>query len=385
MAEMIYFDNAATTYPKPSSVLSAMKNALEFYGANPGRGGHDMAFRTAEKIYETRVEAADLFHLPEPECVIFTKNCTEALNTVLWGLAEKGGHFLSSSLEHNAVARPLAAIEREEICTWSTADIGVTEEETIKNFKEGIKENTIAIVCTAASNVFGTRLPLKKLSKLAKEKGLYFIVDAAQGAGILNLDMQSLGIDFLCAAGHKGLYGPMGTGLLLCNNPKLLKPLMQGGTGSQSMLLQQPNIYPDRLESGTLNVPGIIALAEGIRFVKKQGVEALYQKEMRHIIKIYEALSTCPEIQLYEDVTNPCKQFVPLLSFNIKGKHSEEVGTALAEDGIAVRAGLHCAPLAHKFYHTEEQGAVRICPSAFTTEKDVNCLLNSIFKIAKSG
>lgn len=382
---MIYFDNAATTYPKPTAVISTMQNAMYMYGANPGRGGHDMAFQTAQKIYEAREMIASFFHLSNPEGVIFTKNCTEALNTVLWGISKPGGHFLSSSLEHNAVARPLEAIQRAGICHWDTADIGETEEETIEHFKKAIQSNTIAIVCTAASNVFGIRMPLEKLGRLAKEKGLFFIVDAAQGAGIIDLDMQALGIDFLCAPGHKGLYGPMGTGFLLCNNTeKLLVPLMQGGTGSQSMSLLQPDVYPDRLESGTLNVPGILGLAEGVRFVKNRGIENLYQQEMQQIFRIYDALSSSPQIELYENIRNSDKKFVPLLPFNIRDKDSEEVGLRLAEDGVAVRAGLHCAPLAHKFYHTEEQGTVRICPSVFTTEKDVNSLLNSIFKIAKS-
>ena len=380
---MIYFDNAATTYPKPRRVVETMQTALLQYGVNPGRGGYEIAFQVAEKIYKTREKIASFFDLSNPENVIFTKNCTEALNIVLKGLAKPGGHFICSSLEHNAVVRPLEALSQRQISTWSYAAVEADSEKTIENFKRKIQKNTIAIVCTAASNVFGICPPLEKLSKLAHENGLYFVVDAAQGAGILPLFMNTINIDFLCTPGHKGLYGPMGTGILLCKEKTpLLSPLQEGGTGSLSIQVEQPDFYPDRLESGTLNIPGIFGLSAAMDFISKIGYEEIFTKEMQWMRQIEEVLRTIKNLELYTNYEEGC--FVPLLSFNIKNKSSESIGFALANENIAVRAGLHCAPLAHKNLHTIDQGTVRICPSYFTTEKDVKSLLNSIIKIAKA-
>lgn len=384
MGDLIYFDNAATTYPKPQSVLAAVSSAPRLYGANPGRAGHKMAFETANQVYAAREAVSELFDLGAPERVIFTKNCTEALNDVIKGLARPGGHFVCSDLEHNAVARPLQALKMQNICDWSMAHVGESTEETLRNFKNRLRKNTIAIICTGASNVFGTALPIRELSKLAHENGVLLVVDAAQTAGILPMHMREYGIDFLCAPGHKGLYGPMGTGILLCNCDKPLRTIMEGGTGTLSAQLAQPDDYPERLESGTLNVPGILGLAAGVRFVSGKGEARIYRHEMQQIRYVYDALRRMRNIELYTDLDAPAVQFVPLLSFNVRGKHSEETAQLLSYDGIAVRAGLHCAGLAHKAYHTEETGTVRICPSVFTAKRDVNSLLNSVFKIAKA-
>ncbi|MGN0570573.1 MAG: aminotransferase class V-fold PLP-dependent enzyme [Candidatus Fimenecus sp.] len=382
---MTYFDNAATTFPKPQAVLRAMQTAAVRYGANPGRAGHALAVETAEQVYKARETVADFFELPQCENVIFTKNCTEALNTAIKGLAKRGGHFVCSDLEHNAVVRPLEALRLQGVCTWTAAQVTDTEEETVENFRKCLRPNTIAIVCTGASNVFGKTLPIQALASLAHQHGVLLVADAAQTAGILPISMQKDGIDFLCAPGHKGLYGVMGTGVLLCNCETVLKPLTEGGTGVLSAQLTQPETYPERLESGTLNVPGILAAAQGVRFVKKQGTEHIYDKEMRHMLRIEAALRDIEKIELYTDLSAQPAGYVPLLSFNVQGLHSEETAARLSEANIAVRAGLHCAGLAHKKYQTLERGTVRICPSVFTTEKDVNSLLNSIFKIAKSA
>lgn len=382
---MIYFDNAATTYPKPPSVLRAVQTAVTRYGANPGRAGHKLAVETAQQVYFARETVARFFDLPSCENVIFTKNCTEALNTVIKGLAQKGGHFVCSDLEHNAVVRPLEALRLQGLCTWTAASVGETDEETVENFKKCLRPNTTAIICTGASNVFGKRLPIRALADLAHKYGIRIAVDAAQTAGITPISMQKDGIDFLCAPGHKGLYGIMGTGVLLCNCDVLLKPLTQGGTGVLSAQLTQPETYPERLESGTVNVPGILSLTAGIQFAERKGVERIYARETAHTVRIETALREMKNIALYTDAAAQNKAYVPLLSFNVHGMHSEEVAAQLSADDIAVRAGLHCAVLAHTAYNTAEIGTVRICPSVFTTEKDVNSLLNSIFKIAKSA
>lgn len=381
---MNYFDNAATTYPKPRTVVSALSESTIRYGANPGRAGHKMAYDTAEKVYAAREAVSDFFDLDAPERVVFTKNCTESLNLVIKGLARRGGHFVCSDLEHNAVARPLEALKTQKICDWSMAHVGKTDEETVSSFERSLRKNTIAIICTGASNVFGKALPIRKLSKLAHEHGVLLVVDAAQSAGVLPIRIREDGVDFLCAPGHKSLYGPMGTGILLCASSKPLATIIEGGTGTLSAKLTQPENYPERMESGTLNVPGIIALSEGVKFVARKGEKQIYCHEMRLIKSVFDCLQTMPNVVLYTDLNSPTERFVPLLSFNILGKHSEETAQLLAADGIAVRAGLHCAGLAHKAYHTEETGTVRICPSVFTTEKDVNSLLNSVFKIAKA-
>lgn len=381
---MNYFDNAATTYPKPRAVISSLSESAMCFGANPGRSGHKMAYDTAEKIYNTRETISDFFDLGMPDRVIFTKNCTESLNLVIKGLALRGGHFVCSDLEHNAVARPLEALKAQKICDWSMAHVGKTDEETLFSFERCMRKNTLAIICTAASNVFGKVLPIQKLANLAHKHGVVLVVDAAQAAGVLPMHMRESGIDFLCAPGHKGLYGPMGTGVLLCASSKPLATIIEGGTGTLSAQLTQPENYPERLESGTLNVLGIIALSEGVRFVAQKGEAQIYRHEMRLMKFAFERLQSMPNVILYTDLNSPTERFVPLLSFNILGKHSEETAQLLAAEGIAVRAGLHCAGLAHKAYHTEETGTVRICPSVFTKEKDVNSLLNSVFKIAKA-
>lgn len=381
---MIYFDNAATTFPKPRAVTQALTQATARYGANPGRAGHRMAYETAEQVYAAREAVSDFFALGKPENVIFTKNCTESLNTVIFGLARRSGHFVCSDLEHNAVVRPLEALRRKGMCTWTAAHIGETDEETLANFARALQKNTVAIVCTGASNVFGKRAPLKKLAALAHKNGIPLIADAAQTAGVVPISLQESGIDFLCAPGHKGLYGIMGTGLLLCNSEIPLEPLTYGGTGTLSAQMTQPEAYPERLESGTVNVPGILALEKGIRFVQQKGVSRIYAHEMHVVKNMCEAFRQIPNILLYTDILEQPQSYVPLLSFNVHGLHSEETAAKLSESGIAVRAGLHCAPFAHNTYGTQTPGTVRICPSVFTTEKDVNSLLNSVFKIAKA-
>lgn len=382
---MIYFDNAATTYPKPPEVIKTMSRATVRYGANPGRGGHKMSYLTSEAVYGTRKRVAEFFGTDAPENVIFTKNCTEALNIVIKGLCVPGCRFICSSLDHNAVIRPLEALRRSGTADYDIAPVGKTDDETVANFKRLLRSNTRAVICTGASNVFGERLPTAKLARLAHENGTLFILDAAQTAGIVNIDMRRDEIDFLCTAGHKGLYGPMGTGLLVINSDEHLNSLIEGGTGSFSAVLSQPEIYPDRFESGTLNVPGILSLGEGIRFVSDRGVSRIYKSEQGHIADIYKALKNIPNVRLYTDPFSSEKSYVPLLSFNVDGLHSEQTAALLANDNIAVRAGLHCAPSAHKTYGTLREGTVRIAPSIFTKKQDVNLLLTSVVKIAKNS
>ena len=379
---MLYWDNAATTWPKPPAVRQAVAAALQSYGANPGRGGHRMGLAASEQVYACREAAAAFFGLPDPAGVIFMSNCTAALNTVVHGVLGNGGRALISDLEHNAVLRPLHALPpaggRYDIARWSP-----DEEETVENFRRAIRPDTRLLLCTHASNVFGVTLPIRRLAELAHSHGLVFCVDAAQTAGVLPLDMQADGIDYLCVAAHKGLYAPMGTGLLLCRNTERpLPPLVRGGTGSLSLHPEQPTELPDRLESGTPNVPGICGVAAGIRFVQQWGREAIYQHEIRLLQQVYDRLNGAAGIQLY--APRPERgHSAPVLSLNVHGMKSEELAERLDAAGVAVRAGLHCAPLAHRRFGTLPDGTARLAPSAFTTPQQAEAICKLFIQIAQ--
>lgn len=366
---MIYWDNAATTYPKPAAVQQAVAEALQQYGANPGRGGHAMSLATSEQLYRCREAAAAFFGLSDPTGVIFTPNCTAGLNLVIRGLLADGGRVVISDLEHNAVWRPVHGLSprfpRYDVAAWD-AD----EEVLVENFRRAIRADTRLIVCTHASNVFGVTFPVRRLAELAHRYGLLLCVDAAQSAGVLPIHMEEDGIDYLCVATHKGLYAPMGTGLLLCRERERISPLLRGGTGSYSRLPEQPHELPDRLESGTPNTPGLCGLLAGLEFVRAQGRERIYRHELGLLQQLYDRLRELPGIRLY--TPRPAVgRSAPVLSLNVEGVPSEQVGEALAAAQIAVRAGLHCAPLAHTRFGTLPDGTVRLAPSAFSTANEV--------------
>ena len=264
---MIYFDNGATTYPKPPSVPRAMMAAMREYGANPGRSGHRMSLRASETIYRCRENLARLFDTDKPENVILTYNCTTALNTVIQGVLKSGDHAVISSLEHNAVVRPLEALRASGV-TYSVAKVFEGDDEaTLNSFRSCFRANTRLVVCTHASNVFGVRLPAGRLAALCRLNGIRFCLDAAQTAGVVPISLKNSFIDYLCTAGHKGLYGPMGTGVLVINSDLTPDSLIQGGTGSFSSDRGQPEILPDKYESGTPNLAGIAGLSDGVKFV----------------------------------------------------------------------------------------------------------------------
>lgn len=363
---MIYFDNAATSGMKPQGVIKAVESALKNYSANPGRSGHFTAQKTAEKVYETREKVADFFGAKATDNVIFTMNCTHSINIVIKGILHRGDHIIISNLEHNAVLRPLKKWGVSyDVVKVDFVDDGKTAEE----FKSKIKTNTKMVLCTAASNVFGKMLPLKEIGKICKNRGILFAVDAAQGAGVMPINMKEMNIDFLCIAPHKGLYSPTGIGILITDK-FIPNTLIEGGTGTNSLELTQPMILPERLESGTLNIPAIFGVSAGIDFVKKTGLEKIYNHEMMLTESLYKSLKNTDGITLY---TPPPKrgEYAPVLSFNYGDLHSEKVGNILSEKGFAVRAGLHCAPLAHKAFGTQDRGAVRVSVSAFNTLQEV--------------
>ena len=375
---MIYLDNGATTYPKPKTVVDSVDNALRIYSANPGRGGHRPSVKAAEAVFRARENIADFFDINGAENVIFTNNCTSALNKVIKGVLSKGDHVVISSLEHNSVLRPLEKLKQNGIITYTVADVKESSDETVDSFRNAVNENTRLFVCTHASNVFGKILPVEKLCALAHNYGILFCLDAAQSAGVLDIDILRDGYDFVCCAGHKGLYGPMGTGLLMINRDIRLDTVFEGGTGSDSADPLMPEYTPDRFESGTLNVPGIIGLSAGINFIRRRGVRRIYEAELEKLRRVYKELEKNNKVKLFTPYPE-YGEYAPVLSFQIEGADSETVAAFLDKNyGIAVRAGLHCAPLAHKSYNTFEHGTVRVSPSVFTTEKDIRTLIYGV-------
>ena len=376
---MIYLDNAATTFPKPVVVRNSVSSALQRFGANPGRSGYPMSMASSEQVYACRKELSEFLGGPGPENVAFVLNCTQAVNMVLKGWLKPGDHVVTSDLEHNAVMRPLEAMKANGI-TVTEAHVTIGDHDaTVDAFRKALNGRTRLIVCTHASNVWGARLPIERIGALAKEYQIPFAVDCAQSAGVLPLHMQEMGIDFLCVAGHKGLYGPMGTGALITARGSELSTILQGGTGSNSMELEQPEDMPDRFESGTVNVPGICGLQAGISFVR-QRQESIFRHEMQYVQQLYDRLSRIPHVVLYTPRPEPL-YFAPVLSCNIEGMSSEEVGMQLGRYGIAVRAGLHCAPAAHRAMGTLEQGTIRLAPSAFSNIAEINQVISGFSKV----
>lgn len=378
---MIYLDNAATTFPKPPQVYHIWSHAMRQYGANPGRGGYPFAADTSTAVYHSRETCASFFGA-QPENTVFTLNCTQALNYAIKGIAGKAPHFVISDIEHNAVLRPIHACAAAKGGSYSIFGTDPDDDITLARAKNAIRSDTVAMVCTAASNVTGRRLPLKQLAQLCRSYGICFIVDAAQGAGTLPLKLGD-GINIICAAGHKGLYGPMGTGLLLTDGKYHLRSLIEGGTGSASEKLTQPDFMPDKFESGTINTAGAIALGSGVRFVMDKSTDTILRHELKLCTQFCEQAKSIDRLRLYTDITEQTQQYyVPVVSFNIEGIGSSELSEMLGQRGFCLRGGLHCAPLAHKKLGTLETGTVRFAPSVFTSSAEVTQLLRELRRIA---
>ncbi len=367
---MIYFDSAATTLRKPRTVAQASARAVDRL-ASPGRGGHRPAMEAARTAFACREEAAALFHVPEPEQVVFTFNATHALNIALKSLVEPGDRVVVSGYEHNAVTRPLRALGAEIAAAASPLfDRAAALDTFVRELDRGAK----AAVCNHVSNVFGFVLPVEEIAFACRERNIPLVVDASQSAGCEPVDFQALGAAFIAMPGHKGLYGPQGTGLLLCGHEAV--PVLEGGTGSESVSQLMPDFLPDRLEAGTHNIAGIAGLLEGIRFVRRKGVEAIGAHERRLIRRLGSGLRKLPGCQVFLS-EDPAAQ-AGVLSFRMEGRDCEELGELLGDRGFALRAGLHCAPLAHRTAGTLETGTVRASVSAFSREEDVERLLRAL-------
>ena len=373
---MIYLDSAATTLRKPPSVARACAYAVDHL-ATPGRGGHRPAMAAAETAFACRREAAALFDVPEPDRVVFTFNATHGLNIAIKTLVKPGSTVLISGYEHNAVTRPLRAIPG---VTVKTAESPLFDRAAaLEAFRRELTPEVDAVVCTHVSNVFGFILPIEDIAALCRRRGVPLVVDASQSAGGLPLSFRELGAAFIAMPGHKGLYGPQGTGLLLCGDGA--EPLLEGGTGSVSLSQEMPDFLPDRLEAGTHNMPGIAGLLEGLRYVRAQGTEHILAHERRLLRPAGEALARIPGITVFQ-AEEPAAQ-AGVLSLRIDGMDCEAAGEALGRRGIAVRAGLHCAPLAHRSAGTLETGTVRVSVSAFNTAQELRRLIRAAAELAE--
>lgn len=375
---MIYLDNAATTWPKPESVYKAVYDCMKNFGANPGRSGHKMAMKAAQEIYECRELTAEFFGISNAENVIFTQNATHGLNIAIKGILNPGDHIICTAMDHNSILRTVYSMRKDVEYTIVNADktgqIDVSYLETL------IKPNTKLVAMTHVSNVCGTILPAKKVSQICKKHNILFLLDASQSAGIIDIDMQRDGIDYLACPGHKALYGPMGTGILLVNSTVIPKPLYVGGTGSNSASLSQPDILPDRLESGTLNLPGICGLRAGMEFVKMTGIENIRQKEDELSSFLIDGLSQMKNIRI--GGMGKSDNRTGVVSFYHTKKDCVEIAGYLnSEHDIALRSMYHCAYLAHKAIGTGETGTLRASVGYFNKLSDIKTLLLALEKI----
>lgn len=378
MNKLIYFDNAATTVGKPECVSRAVITALERY-ANPGRSGHLLSSLAAGEVYTAREIVCRLFGYDKPENVVFTQNATHALNLAIKGYATDGCHILISNLEHNSVIRPVHALANNKHTgiTYDVFDATGDESEIIFDFTSKIKPQTTIVVVTLASNVCGRILPISKLASLCHKKGIILICDASQGAGCVPINVKALGIDVLCFAGHKGLYGPQGTGgILFCCN-KYPSTIIEGGNGTNSRDKEMSGELPEKLEAGTLNTPGICGLSAGINYITKIGINEVYQRGNYLIQNLREKLLNIPDITLY----GMYKHQTPTLIFNKKGIMSEELTEILNKNAICVRGGLHCAPLAHTALKTGDNGAVRASLSFKNTISEIEKFCKVVSRI----
>jgi cysteine desulfurase family protein len=378
---MVYLDNAATTWPKPDSVYRAIDTAMRAHGANPGRGAYRMSVEAETIVDDTRQAVARLFNAPAPERVIFTLNCTDALNIALKGLIKPGDRVVTGPFEHNAVTRPLHALQRasaQVAAARSNAALGID----LDHFRALCREGVDCVVVSHVSNVTGCVAPVKEIAAITHEGGGLLILDAAQGAGELDIDMQDMGVDVLAAPGHKGLYGPMGTGVLVLAADLPVRPFREGGTGFQSESPEQPTDYPWRLEAGTANLPGIVGLAEGVRFIRSTGISAIAKQEALLARMLAEQLRQVDGVSVFCDPA----PLTGVVSFRVGAVGVALTGTILDDSfGIAVRTGLHCAPAAHRAIGTFPEGTVRASFGTFNTEGDVEALVAAVRQIGTAA
>lgn len=375
---MIYLDSGATTLEKPPEVARAMARAVGTM-SSPGRGNYPASRRAEQTAFACREAAAGLFQVPTPDQVVFTSNATHGLNIAIRSLVQPGGRVAISGYEHNAVTRVLHSIPGVEMIV---ADAPLfAPEKILEGFHSALRRGVDAVVCNHVSNVFGCVQPVEAIAQLCKRYNTPLIVDASQSAGILPVTLSDWGAAFVAMPGHKGLYGPQGMGLLLCGGEA--SPLFFGGTGSASRMQTMPPDLPDRLEAGTHNMPGIAGLLEGLRFVARMGTENIADHEIRLTRRAARGLAALPGVEVFADGKGQSQTGV--LSFRVRGMDSEQIGEELARRQIAVRSGLHCAPLAHRTAGTLETGTVRLSPSVFNTPRHIDTFLRELTAILREN
>ena len=379
---MIYFDNAATSMIKPKCVIDAVVDAMQHMG-NSGRGAHGASLGASRTIYDTRQILAELFHAENPTRIAFTANSTESLNIAIKGLFEPGDHVVSTVLEHNSVLRPLYELEKKGVrVTYAECNEkgAITPEDILKH----VDSSTKGIVCTHASNLTGNMIDIARVGAAAREKGLLFVVDASQTAGVIPIDVQEMNIDVLCFTVHKSLLGPQGTGGLYVREGVEVRPLLSGGSGVQTYNREHPKEMPTALEAGTLNGHGIAGLHAAVEYIMEIGMDTIREKEMRLMYRFYNGAKEIPGITIYGDFD--AEERCPVVTLNLLDYDSGEVSDELAvRYGIATRPGGHCAPMMHKALGTVEQGAVRFSFSGFNTEEEVDIALGALRELSEEG
>ena len=368
--KIIYLDNAATTFPKPQKVISAVQNCLSNYCGNPSRGSNPLAVKSAETIYECRTLLGELFCC-EPENVIFTYNTTYALNMAIKGAVNRGDHILISNMEHNSTLRPVERLSRDGFANYDIFDVyGKSTDEILSDIDRKINVRTRLLCCVHSSNICSYRIPIKEIGKLCRERGILFICDGAQSGGHIPIDMKNSCIDILCLPSHKGLYGPQGGGIMLLSENTVLKTMIEGGNGYRSLDLSMGDISPEKYEAGTLNTPGIAGLCEGLKFLKARGIDSIGRQNEALFRGAYASLSSISGVKIYDDTAGA------VLLFNINGISSDEAGELYNRRSICLRTGFHCSPLAHKALGTPDSGAIRISFGAFNTPLQLSAFLN---------
>ena len=380
--DIIYFDNAATTFPKPQSVIMAALDCMENYCGNPGRGSHVLAMRASEKVYEAREAVASIFNC-RPENAVFTLNTTYALNIAIKGVMSSGGHMLISNMEHNSVLRPVASLSKDgkvryDIFKAYETGRSLGAKEIIDGIISKLRPDTKMIACIHSSNICSRSLPIREIGAFCRRHGIIFLVDAAQSAGHLEIDMEEDNIDILCLPAHKGLYSPQGCGIAVFgdNTPHQLSTFIEGGNGTNSLEASMGKDMPERLEGGTLCTPALAGLVSGINFVKNIGIESIAEHEKSLWRRAYDRLSSIRGAALYDSTPGS------VLLFNIEGIPSDGVGDMLSSQGFCLRSGYHCSALAHKALSTPDGGAVRMSFGIFNTLGEVDRLCDEIASIA---
>ncbi|MBN1339959.1 MAG: aminotransferase class V-fold PLP-dependent enzyme [Bacteroidales bacterium] len=376
----VYLDNSATSWPKPPSVISAITGYLNDYGASPGRSGHSFAIKAAREIFETRELIAVLFNAPDSERVIFSANATHAINIALKGLLKQGDHVIISHMEHNSVYRPLKYLENKGLIELTVIPCNEKGETDTRLISGSIKANTRLVVMIHGSNASGTVMPVAGIGEICRLKNILFMVDAAQTAGFIPIDIQKDNIDILAFTGHKKLYGPPGIGGLCIKDNILIETLIHGGTGSKSEMADHPAFYPDRLEAGTLNTVGVLGLKAGVQFILGKGIGSIRNQQLQLTEYLVVQLNNIDGIRIYGPGLS--NERLPLVSFNIGRIPPSDIAFILDRDfGIMSRAGIHCTPLAHQAMGSFPRGTVRLSLGCFNTQQEIDYVAEALKKI----